>query len=273
MRIGKKFHLDDQGIPYLSNRKVQSLFSTNTIYDRSWSQTRVYKISNTGTIISTNIFNNSGTVLNPTETPNNIIIDENNWQKSWLESWDNYKTELYRYPNNAVWENFLYLEYRTGEARDLNTAYRTFYGDRRTRYLKGIPNTLIGRSLIEFASFGTLTNNGFVFVEPDDLFDKNVELDYSLSFGTSFFPGVNYSIFSGLINQTQTNSVYYNVTGIYENNGDFTQQLIQENFTEFSKLDISGLELELPTEIREQDWDIANPDLLRVGIKAIAFLG
>lgn len=223
-----------------------------TVFNRDWAQVRVYRLNSAGTIISTNVYNN----------PEPFELSELNWQKPWLNSYEDYRTIFFFLDSNPAahfWEH----KTRTGIINDLNSAYRTFYGDRSTEYIKTVDRTSALRRLIHYTSLGTLTPQGFVYLTPDDLYSTEVELDFSASFSTRLKPAPNFAIKEGLRTGNITKPIYYltngelvlrETTALYIQS-EFTNQITIERPTEFPPLD-------LPDDLGD----------LQVGIKAIAFL-
>ncbi|MEM8780043.1 MAG: hypothetical protein AAGF26_14450, partial [Cyanobacteria bacterium P01_G01_bin.49] len=267
-----------------------------SVFDREWAQIRVYNINSNGLIISTEIYNNSQTELNPTEIPDEIVVDPSNWQKQWLETYEDWRTRTFRYEDIPSGElNFVAIDLATriGRPEDLNTAYRSFFGQR-IAYQNKVAYSPVYASPGEFHNYGTnrilvdnigtatLTNSGLVSVNPEDLFNPAVQFDLSYTFSTLFFPNQNYSIFSGLYQQRQTNKVFY-LTNAEYSNGELINQVSIKKTTTFPKLDLTdelALGLALPDEISISDWDTewstepgVETSVLRFGFKAIAFLG
>ena len=255
IRCGKK--RDPSGQLNNANLDINRRSGTyvHSLYDREWSQTRVYRLNSLGKIISTNIYNNSGTVKNPSGEAQPIEIDERNWQKPWLENHTDYRTLDYYIQSHPRREHFWHLRERTGLITDLSSGYRSIYSDRNTQYIKTIDATDVTRIMIYYTSYGTLTSSGFVYLMPEDLYHPDVQLDYSLSFSTRFKPAPNYAVLQGLAEQKFTQEVYYSTTASYED-GSFVAGISTSKATKFPKLD-------LPDGLGD----------LQTGIKAIAYLG
>lgn len=276
LRCGKQFPSDRRLSNYnLFARRYNEPLNSS---DRQWSQTRVYLLSRTGQIIEDQqkIYNNAKTVLNPSDTPDSIIIDDNNWQKEWLEKWTNrHSLADYFVFEEIATPGYIYsaLERRFGVINSLNSGYRSYFSDRTLTYDKTTDVADVRRRLLAYSSYGTLTPLGFVYLDPVDLFDINVALDYSFSFNTNFFPSPQYAIFSGLVNRSQTKSRYYLNNSTY--NASFNIGISIGKATQFPRLDLK--ELEIPTEITNAQWNTdwqteIGTNLLRFGLIAIAFL-
>ena len=272
IKCGKKF-MDD---PLLTNRRIREFNNDKTFYDREWAQTRVYRLNPNGKIIDVKEYNNSETDRNPSLSADSIVISEDNWQKPWLDDYSDYRTVNFRV-NLAPYENYpsnnlVFVDRRTGTFDDLVSAYRTYYSDLQTNYLKAIPETSVLRYLTEYTAYGTLTDKGMIFVDPHKLFDPNVALDFSFSFGTNLFPSQNYAVISALYNSSFQDRVFFQTNdGAIDSNNNFIPGVVIEKGTTFPKLDIG--ELNLPELITRADWNIDNPTLLRIGLAAIAYLG
>ena len=252
-----------------------------------WSQVRVYRVNSSGKIIleSPSVFNNAKTDANQTSSPEEIIVSEDNWQKEWLSTYENYQTVFFTIGTIQGDYNFIDgdLIKRTGKMTSLNTSYRSYYSDRNTEYYKAIEHTGVTRFLSEYSSYGTRTKNGFVHLDPRDLVDANVELDYSFTLTTNFFPSLNYSIFSGLVNGNQTQKRYFLLKESEYRNGTFIPGITIEKVTQFPKLDLKdeiAQGVVIPKQITRSDWSTewsvepgVETDLLRFAIIAIAYLG
>ena len=267
-----------------SNRKLRNYDTTRSgwysyFVQREWSQVRVYLVSKTGVVEPVKIFNNSKTDLNPTDVADKIEISEDNWQKEWLESYQDWRSPRFNYLPYV--RNFIDLIQRLGEPDSLNSAYRTYYSELLSSHIVGLEATDISRSLIVSTGYGTLTESGFVYLDPAQLFDKNIALDYSFSGGTNVFPSPNYSIFSALNSGRTTESVYYKTTGEFDGN-TFTDGTSIEKSTIFPKLDLAeelATGVVLPEEITPAQWTVdwsiepeVKTDLTRFGIKAIVYI-
>lgn len=254
--------------------------------EREWAQKRVYRLDSSGKVIPdlTEIFNNALTDANPSRVSDEIIISPDNWQFDWLNQYKDY-----RFPGFEVNDydelGYIYFELnsRIGEVVDLNSAYRTYKGDRSLSYQKGTPSKLLIRNLISYVGLGTLTDRGFVYLAPENLFDLNVELDYSFKFDTRFFPHPNYSVFSGLVNGNQTQKRYFLLKESEYRNDIFIPGITIEKVTQFPKLDLKdeiAQGVVIPKQITRSDWSTewsvepgVETDLLRFAIIAIAYLG
>lgn len=272
-------------------RNNNSFLYDLVFFSREWSQVRVYRLDASGTIIPSEnnrdveIFNNALTDLNPSEIPDEIVIAPDNWQIEWLNTYADWRTptaytiESESGSINTTWyTNQItkrYAQY-TGDfnpppaMENLNTALRTHYSQRHLSRFKNVERNLVARQLIHSVGLGTLYQDRFFYVDPLDLFDLNVAIDNSFSALTRTFPTPNYTILSGLLNQAQTNKTFYEAIEFYYN-GSFDPGIAIPQTTEFPRLDLA--ELELPQEFLAADRQIDNPTLLRVGLKAIAYLG
>lgn len=225
-------------------------------YKREWSQVRIYRLNARGKILSQEVFNNSETRLNSSNMSENFNLDDRNWQKPWLNTYSDYRTERYFLRPFPIplpaWDHLN----STGEITDLISAYRSHFSDRNVTYIKTIDSTNIVRVLINYLSLGTMTKNGFVYLEPADLYNPNIELDYIRSFSTRLKPAPNYAILRGLVEGKLTKSNYYQVTSSSLIGNQLVDQVTIKKATKFPKLDLPG-----------------GLGDLQAGIKAIAFLG
>ena len=280
LRCAKKFPKDRS----LSNWRIEAGQSPGkSKYDREWAQTRVIHLNKTsGTVVQEQIYNNSETDLNPSSVADNIALDPSNWQKSWLETYSDWRSPN-KFQFGELIRNFVAFQQRSGSVDDLMTGCRTILSELLSGTRKGVPNTSVMRELIKSTGYGTFTSNqNMVYLDPTNLFDRNVELDYSYSFGTLFFPSRNYAVFSGLANNSVTKSSYYVANPAYAED-NFQIGDVTEKPTLFPKLDLAdeyAAGLNLPNAITRSEWNTEwstepgiQTDLLRFGIKAVAFLG
>ena len=285
LRCAKKFPKDRS----LSNWRIKTGRSPGkNKYDREWSQTRVIHLSkSSGAVVNEQIYNNSKTDLNPSSVADTIEINPSNWQKPWLETYDDWRTEstfrvveVSQSEYNYIDDELIYS--RSGESRDLITGFRTYLSELLTDQIKGVINTKIARFLIKSSGYGTITKTKFVYVNPNDLLDKNITLDRSFTWTSIAFPSPNYTVFSGLANKSTIREVYYTCTPTYMAN-TFNSGVSTERATKFPKLDLSeeyAAGIKIPKQITSSDWNTEwstdpeiNTNLLRFGFKAIAFLG
>ena len=215
-------------------------------YDRDWSFVDVYQIDLSGKIIGHQAFDNRADGSNLT-----ITVSPDNWQKPWLETWQDYKAmpgqgisstsviydayvigagKIIDYPNQPAYEEDEFItraeepnRFYTSEPTNLLEAFRTFFSDRYTLQLcrRFTPDQeFYLRNSIHvsrrFSGYGTLAPEGFIFVEPKENLHKDIDLRPRRA-GTSgndvIRPGVNDSFLYALVEGRQINPSKRSVSG------------------------------------------------------------
>jgi hypothetical protein len=275
IKCGKKFH------SYPGNPNNNSIPNTGEfgkgLTRREWAQIRVYTLGNLGFIEDTKIYNNSQTDLNPSTTPDPIAINANNWQNPWLQNYEDKRSSRIKNRNIEQGKKYLYWSYfeenstfESTAVTDLKSAYRHYYGEVSASYTKGLETTKILRGIILNVSVGTMTPKGFVYIDPNDLLDKNIELEDNPLY-KRLFPNPNYSFLSSLVNNSMKSSRFTILRGgSYDSLGNFSPGSAIKTATTFPKLDLG---VNIPKKITKQDWSSQDKTLRNFAIKAIAYLG